>query len=111
MKTIYKYPISTSGRFTLKMPSRAQILAVQMQGAIPCIWAVVHTQNAPEERRFYAAVTGWSLDSEVPDGSPYIGTFQMESDSRIFHLFEITAKPTTKRTPVFDGDQEKEHLP
>ena len=41
MKTIWKFQFENKGMFGLDMPKGAEILTVQTQEGIPCIWALV----------------------------------------------------------------------
>lgn len=88
-KTIWKYELSPSitGNHTFKMPKDAEILIVQMQNNNPCIWVLVNPNNEAEERFFELFGTG----HEIPcDGisRKFIGTFQIQEGSLVFHLFE-----------------------
>jgi len=40
MKTIYKYPVEIKDKIRVSMPIDAEILCVQVQYDIPCIWAL-----------------------------------------------------------------------
>lgn len=88
--TIYKYPIP--GRaiieesFSLDLPQGAQVLDVQVQRGSPCIWAMVNPWNETVPRRFLLNGTGFPLDS--PGELAYVGTFQMEDGTLVYHLFE-----------------------
>lgn len=83
-RTIYKYPFSIDKEFTIRMPSEAEILCVQMQNGVPHLWAIVDTNNAEEERRFNIYGTGWPR--QPLSKSQYIGTFQ--DPPFVWHLFE-----------------------
>lgn len=62
MNTIWKYPLYVQDVQTVEMPDEADILTVQVQGDVPCLWAMVN-----------------------PDG-----TFQLKNGSLVLHVFEIT---------------------
>ena len=71
------------------MPKGAQILTVQAQHDIPCIWALVEPKAGlaeEETRKFRMFGTG----HEIHDHSElfYIGTFQLNDGAFIGHLFE-----------------------
>lgn len=88
MKTIWKYEISLprmSGN--INMPRGAQVLTIQMQGKIPCIWALVDSENGLEERWFEIYGTGHEI-LHPRDRLKYINTFQVRGGEFIFHLFE-----------------------
>jgi len=68
------------------MPVGAQVLHVHMQHGIPCIWALVDSENENEiERRVFSLRgTGHVLD----DGyRTYIGTIH-DGDIYVWHIFE-----------------------
>lgn len=84
-RIIYKYQINVTDVNTVLMPEGAEVLTVQMQDAVPCIWAMVDLDKPRVERFFGILGTG----NPVPDDfkGKYIGTFQ----ERIFvwHLYEL----------------------
>lgn len=85
MNTIWKFPLESAWQ-ELSMPPQANILCVQMQGEVPCLWAVVDPYTTERvHRRFNSRPTG-----EVFEGDPgkYIGTVQMRS-GLVFHVFEV----------------------
>jgi hypothetical protein len=87
MRTIHKYEISEdTGK--VRMPRNADILCVQVQRGVPCVWAVVDDYLVTEQRQFHVVGTG----HEMPDGvgrSEYIGTWQEthDYDHLVWHLF------------------------
>ena len=86
MKTIWKYPLEPFER-TLNVPANAQLLTVQTQKNIPCLWFLVELDQAEptETRRFTTYGTGHT----IPDGNRlYVGTTQMHDDALVFHVFE-----------------------
>lgn len=87
---IYKYPFPdfTGNQFDVLLPIGAKVLCVQVQNLKPCIWALVDTDAAHEPRRFTFYGTGHQCD-ENPDD--YVGTFQMQDGTYVFHLFEPSA--------------------
>lgn len=88
MQVIYKYPL-TGPMTALRMPEGAEILCVQMQNDIPCVWALVNTSFDMETRRIMLVGTGHS----VPAGcfiETYLGTIQMQGGALIFHVFDVS---------------------
>ncbi len=83
MKTIWKYKISPEMK--LEIPKGAIVLSIQTQGDQPCMWVLVDSFNENELRKFKVYGTGHQLP-ENP--GKYIGTFQVENGSLVFHLFE-----------------------
>lgn len=87
MVTIFKYPIPVEDRPLVRMPRGAQILALQIQHGIPCLWALVPNADAPMvERRFRLFGTGHDMGDTI--GLAYVGTYQMSGGALVFHLFE-----------------------
>ena len=88
MKTIFKYAVPMNGNatFNVWMPINSTILCVQTQKNNPQIWAAVNTDAALGERRFCIVGTGHELRY---DPVKYIGTFQVNDGTYVFHVFEI----------------------
>lgn len=87
-KTIYKYPLMTSGRQFVDMPEGAEILTVQVQAGEPFLWAKVDPCSELIERRLiYIHGTGHVMDDSE---AQYIGTVLMVDDSLVLHVFEGT---------------------
>ena len=84
---IWKFPISPQ-RTKVQMPQGAQILTIQTQGEIPCIWALVNPESEMEIRYFEIFGTGHDVPVERGIERKYINTFQLEGGKLVFHLFE-----------------------
>lgn len=82
--TIWKFPFTVAREFEIVMPQRARILTVQMQGALPCLWARVDPTTTKVIRYFRIFGTGHKLPDSLH--ADYIGTFQ--DGSCVWHLFE-----------------------
>jgi hypothetical protein len=82
-KTIWKYSLTPD--CTLSMPVGSIILTVQEQEQRPCLWALVDPAAPHECRRFRTYGTGHPV---ADDPGEYIGTFQLNGGSLVFHLFE-----------------------
>lgn len=90
MKTIWKYELNPGNPYVIGMPEGAEILTVQVQNNVPCIWAKVDTEAELEERIFYVFATGQEIDLDGQDVYlAYIGTFQLNGGSLVFHVFEL----------------------
>jgi hypothetical protein len=92
MKTIWKYELKPECE--LEMPLGAEILTIQMQFGEdtvpfehPRLWALVDLGVEKEKRSFCTYGTGHSLPDKP---GRYIGTFQLDSGSLVFHVFETT---------------------
>jgi len=88
--TIWKYELKLENLEIIEMPKGAEILAVQVQGMSPCIWALVDPSAEKEKRSFEIFGTGF----EIPDNveRKFIGTFQLSPHRLVFHLFERIIK-------------------
>lgn len=88
MLTVFKYPVPPGDNFTLALPEGARLLTVAPQSGEPQLWALVNTDNPPEDRQFRLAGTGHPID-EAEDTLHYVGTFHMMRGALVFHLFEV----------------------
>ncbi|MBU2060058.1 MAG: hypothetical protein KKB38_20300 [Gammaproteobacteria bacterium] len=86
MRTIWKYQIPIQDYFELELPKDAEILTVQMQYGIPCLWALVDPTAQQEFRLFRLSGTGHPVETLNLD---YIGTVQQAEGQLIWHVFEI----------------------
>lgn len=87
MKAIYKYQLKTTGEQFIDFPINSEILTIQTQANIPCIWAKVETSETEHERKMFVTVgTGEPLPENTME---YVGTYQLNSGQFIFHVFEI----------------------
>ena len=86
MKSIYKYQLPIGGRVPIKMPKGAKILSLHTQRDAPCIWVEVDTEEpAIKIHHFRVYGTGHGL----PDNpGTHIGTFLVEKDNFVFHVYE-----------------------
>lgn len=87
MTTVFKYPVEITDNVFVEMPVGAEILCVQLQRGVPCIWAKVDPKVVTSRRRFRWAGTGHPLNPERDHR--YVGTVQMEDGALVFHLFEV----------------------
>ena len=84
MKTIYKYEIPIKSEFKIDLPEGAEILKVDDQRGMACIWALVNTDHIKVERRFTNKGTGHEIRNDEylkHIGSFFQGVF-------VWHLFE-----------------------
>ena len=89
MKTIWKFPIPTTDIQEISIPQGAEILTVQMQGDMPCLWAIIDTDASLEPRTILTLGTGHKGLELSNGGQPrYIGTYQIFGGSLIFHVFD-----------------------
>lgn len=100
MKSIWKYPLET-WTSTIKMPIGAKILACQLQGEHPTLWALVDIE-APKHRRMFIRIvgTGHNLAGSFIDRASYIATVQQHS--LVWHIFEV---PMQERPDSQEGEE------
>lgn len=93
MKTIWKFEIEQRADQVIELPDCFEILDVQMQqGHIrdtPCFWALIDTTKALVKIRVRVYGTGHHIPENECKGTlfRYIGTFQLQKGSYIFHVF------------------------
>lgn len=86
MKRIFKYQVETKDLQIVEMPKGAEILCVQLQHNIPCIWALVDENREKENRYIETFGTGHYIDNV--NNRKYISTIQCHSGQLILHYFE-----------------------
>ena len=86
MNVIWKWTL-TPGSTDLHMPADSKVLAVQMQGGQPQLWALVDDHNPKVWRTFDVYGTGHAVPG---NHGAYVGTFQMDSGALVWHVFEST---------------------
>ena len=89
-KTIWKFELKTTDTQKLEMPVGAEILTVQAQNERPCLWALVDPTEKKETRLFDIFGTGHPIHCDMSIGRRYIGTYQLNGGSLVFHVFENT---------------------
>lgn len=86
---IWKYPLSAADQQNVKLPIGSKILDIQMQGEIPCLWAIVNDETLETETRTIAI---YGTGHTIPDDpGKYISTFQLKNMPLDFHAFEYFA--------------------
>jgi len=86
MRAVHKYQLRKTDQTIVSMPKYAQIVHVGMQNDNLIMWAVVDTENPPENRVFNLRVTG----GEVAEGESHVATFI--DDWFVGHVFEETER-------------------
>lgn len=88
MMTIWKFALEIKDEQIITMPASARVLTVQTQGEdSPCIWAMVHPDNATEKRKIRTFASGDQIDFETRFGT-YLGTYQISAGALVFHVFD-----------------------
>ena len=88
MKTIFKYPVPITDKFSMKLPEGAEILTFQAQSysSQSCIWAIVNPDAKKETRYFNIVGTGHPIENRK--SLKYIGTSLPDNGIVVWHLFE-----------------------
>lgn len=94
---IWKFEIKTS-KIIVKMPKGAEILTIQAQNGIPCIWALVNPEKEKELRHFDIYGTGQDIHFDMGFELKYINTFQLTEGLLVYHLFERVNAPIVWRS-------------
>ena len=89
-KTIWKFELETTDNQTIEMPVNAEILTVQTQNGIPCIWVLVDPTETKEKRFIEVFGTGHDVYYDMGVSRSYLGTYQLQGGSLVFHVFEYT---------------------
>ena len=86
-RVVWKFPLVVDDVQIIEMPANAEILCVQMQGDVPCLWARVESSRPTEPRKILIAGTGHERE-DLWGLAHYIGTFQVYGGKLVFHVFE-----------------------
>lgn len=86
MRTIYKYPLTEGQIQVLSLPEDYEILSVQGQDNVPCLWALVNPHLPKVNVQIGIYGTGHNVYAEA---LRHISTFQLFGGSLVFHAFEI----------------------
>lgn len=85
---IFKYQIPIQLTSTIHLPKNAEILYVGTQQGSMCIWCLIDEKVGLEPRQFYLFGTGQQIERILGYRYVYIGTFKLDNDTLILHLFE-----------------------
>ena len=85
---IWKFPVAIAPRFSISMPTGAQILSIQVQRDRPQMWVLVNPKVRPEQRHFRVVGTGHEYPVEFFSSHRYLDTFQEQSGRLVLHVFE-----------------------
>lgn len=84
METIWKYELEVVGSQEIKLPTGFEVLSVQVQNGIPCLWVRVDALRPTHKTEIIIHGTG----HPVPDTTgKYLGTFQMNGGALVWHVF------------------------
>ena len=87
-KTIWKFELIIGDSQEVKMPKGSEILSVQMQNGIPCLWAlVIPDEKRTEIKKIETFGTGHPMMYDLGIVRLFIGTYQVKG--LVFHVFEF----------------------
>lgn len=86
MLTVWKYELQP-GETYLEIPAGSTNLSVQTQNGIPCLWVLVDTNRKTEPKVYEIYGTGHEIKNPFRLRK-YVGTFLIDNDSLVFHVFE-----------------------
>lgn len=85
-KRIWKFPLKVEDFQEIEMPACAEILSIQVQNGIPCMWAIVSPDASKETRTFATYGTGHEYPPATELKQTFIGTYQLPY--LVYHVFE-----------------------
>ena len=86
---IYKYQLETTTQQVINLPVNAEILTVQNQNELPCLWALVDSEQKETEERYIEIFgTGHDVGYDMGIERKYIATYQLMNGNFIGHVFE-----------------------
>jgi len=94
-KEIWKFQLEKPGVHDISIPIGSELLTVQVQQGIVCLWAIVEPNAEKVLRSIEVVGTGVPIDREAR--MKYIGTIQLYSGSLVFHVFDLGEKPCTNK--------------
>lgn len=86
MKAIWKFTLGIIDAQSVEMPINAEILCVQVQHDVPCLWARVDPKARKVQRRIITHGTGHPVPGTTGE---YVGTYQLQDGAFVGHVFEM----------------------
>jgi hypothetical protein len=88
---IWKFQLQVVDLQEVDLPAGAKILTVQMQGALPYLWALMSPTAPKIKRAFYIFGTGHTITQELVAALDYVGTVHF--GMFVWHVFELRREP------------------
>ena len=85
-RQIWKFQFPVQDDIEIEMPMDAEVLHVEVQGEMPCLWAQVDPSLPRVKRQFHLYGTGHHMHNTPQQ---HVGSFQMHGGALVFHLFEV----------------------
>jgi hypothetical protein len=90
-KVIYKYSLKVLESQNILLPIGSEILTIQNQREIPCLWVLVDpNENEMEKISIEMFGTGNPIHYDMGVSRSYISTFQLHGGALVFHAFKYT---------------------
>lgn len=84
MNIIYKYPLKLVDTQIFELPMGADILTVQNQNDVICLWALVNTKRPKIKRKIQIIGTGNKIDIDLHS---YIFLNTTQINGFVWHIF------------------------
>jgi hypothetical protein len=88
-RKIFKFSFSIEDEFKISISEGSEVLTIQIQGGVPRMWVIVDTDAPSVYRYFCMRRTGHAFKGNE---GKYIGTFQLDNGTLVFHVFEERKK-------------------
>ena len=85
MKTIWKFELPRKGVSFIELREGYEILALQIQRDIPCIWVLLDSAKPERTEQFEL----WGTGHLIPENREYVGTWQEHGRELVWHLFKV----------------------
>lgn len=83
---IWKYPLQVTDEQLLELPEGAELLCVQVQNGIPCLWARVNP-SVPVKRKYLIRTLGTGREHQKYPHERYLSTYQLLDGRLVYHVF------------------------
>jgi len=84
--TIWKFELKTIDEQYIEVPEGAEMLNVQVQNGVPCLWVRIDPAAERFKRCIVTHGTGHRMPSTIDE--QYIGTYQLQGGAIVLHVFE-----------------------
>lgn len=76
-KTIWKFPLAVEQRQWITVPNDAQVLSIDVQSGIPCLWMMLDPNAPMTARKIRCFGTGHDVDASHDQfiGTVLVGSF------------------------------------
>lgn len=85
MKAVWKWQLETTDDQHIEAPDGAQILKVEIQHDIPCLWMLVDPEA--KKRSYHIKTAGTGHPIEFSNNFIFAGTYQLAGGNFIGHVF------------------------